>query len=77
MAFFVACAAITLVVGIIMTVPSRQSFSKTLCTAAITTDDLMNGNVTTEGTYFMGINQIATMVDRYRTNLTNINNNIT
>jgi hypothetical protein len=78
MSFLLACAAITCVVGLIMTAPTRDSYSKTSCVAVMATDDMMNGNVTAGGgSYFMGINQVGIVLENLRTNLTNIDNNIT
>ena len=64
MTFLLACAVIVCVVGLIMTAPTRESYRKAACTAAIASDDLMNGNVTVGGgSYFMGINQIAVTLE--------------
>jgi len=46
------------------------------CSVAMFTDDLLNGNVTLNGSsFFVGLNQFSTQIVNLNTNLTNINNN--
>lgn len=48
------------------------------CSLAIFTDDLLNGNVTTDGTsFFTGLNIFSTSLTSLSGNLTNIQGNLT
>ena len=48
------------------------------CSLAIFTDDLLNGNVTTDGTsFFTGLNVFSTSLTSLSGNLTNIQGNLT
>jgi len=50
-------------------------FGKMSCSAAIFTDDLLNGNVTDNGTsYFVGLNNFKNQMDDLNNNLTDIKN---
>lgn len=78
MAIFIILAIIVSVFGLIITTTSRDSFSKATCSAAMLIDDVKNGNTTNDGSsYFMGMNQVPVLLEQLRTNLTNIDNNLT
>ena len=63
--------------GLILTVGNRNGFSKATCSAAMLTDDVMNGNVTNGGgSYFMGLNQVPILLEELRTNLSSIDGNL-
>lgn len=51
-------------------------FNNMACSVAIFTDDLLNGNVTLNGSYFfVGLNQFNSQITNLNSNLTNIANN--
>jgi hypothetical protein len=55
-----------------------DSYKKAACSGSILSDDLMNGNVTDNGaSYFMGLNQVPVMLEQLRTNISNIDGNLT
>jgi hypothetical protein len=54
-----------------------QSFKNMACSIAIFTDDLLNGNTTTNGTFFTGLNVFSSSLSSLNGNLTNIKNNLT
>lgn len=52
--------------------------SSLVCSLAILTDDVLNGNTTVDGTvFFAGLNTLVANLGDLNTNLTNIKNNIT
>jgi len=54
------------------------TFTNLACSTAIFTDDLLNGNVTLNGSSFwVGLNQFVTQIVNLNGNLTNISNNFT
>lgn len=64
--------------GLIVTGENRTSYKKAGCTAAIMTDDVMNGNSTVNGgSYFMGMNMVPDALSYLQTNLSNIDGNLT
>lgn len=53
-------ATVASIVGIVRAGDLQGSFDAVACSGAIALDDLLNGNITTTGTFFMGIRTLHT-----------------
>lgn len=57
------------------TTSNKEGLQKTVCAAAVTYDDALNGNFSNAGNFFIGINSIANTLNQINGNLTYINSN--
>jgi hypothetical protein len=53
-----------------------DSIQKTMCAASIAYDDILNGNQSASGKYFVGINTLPTLLAQLSGNLTNLDSNL-
>lgn len=53
-------ATVAAIVGIVRAGDLKASFDAVACSGAIAMDDLINGNITTTGTFFMGLRTLHT-----------------
>ena len=64
------------VVGLTKAGDMQSSTNAVACSLAITLDDLINGNVTTAGTFFIGINPLYTEMINLNNNMGDISGNL-
>ncbi len=64
------------VIGITRSSDIEQSYKAVGCSLAITFDDVVNGNTSTSGKYFIGMNGLYNTLTDLNTNLGTVDTNI-
>ena len=64
---------ISSVIGITKASDIQSSYNAVSCSLAITTDDLLNGNISTTGKYFLGMNGLIGGLQSLQGNLGGVN----
>ena len=57
------------VIGITKSSDIQSSYTAVSCSVAITADDLLNGNISTAGKYFLGMNNLIGGLNSLQNNL--------
>ena len=61
------------VIGITKSSDIQSSYTAVSCSVAITADDLLNGNISTAGNYFLGMNNLIGGLNSLQNNLGTVN----
>jgi hypothetical protein len=61
------------VIGITRASDIQSSYTAVSCSVAITADDLLNGNISTTGKYFLGMNNLIGGLNGLQSNLGTVN----
>jgi hypothetical protein len=61
------------VIGITKSSDIQSSYTAVSCSVAITADDLLNGNISTAGKYFLGMNNLIGGLNSLQNNLGTVN----